>query len=81
MRNLKSSRSKPEQSDAFMMPVIGLIKTSRHAFSSTGGSLSRSQDLLLDDMIIFLTSAVVQTMRVENFVVESQHLQCMRCDM
>ena len=41
------------------MSVIGLIKTSRHAFSSTVGSGSRSQDLLGDDMIIFLTSAVV----------------------
>ena len=41
------------------MSVIGLIKTSRHAFSSTVGSGSRSQDLLGDDMVIFLTSAVV----------------------
>ena len=69
MRNLKSSGSKPEQSDAFIMSVIGLLKTSRHAFSSTGGSWSISQDLLLDDIIVFLTSAVVQTMRVENLVV------------
>ena len=42
-----------------MMYFIGLIKTSRHAFSSMVGSGSRSQDLLEDDMIIFLTSAVV----------------------
>ena len=62
------------------MSVIGLIKTSRHAFSSTVGSGSRSQNILGDDMIIFLTSAV-QTMRVENLVVESQHLQCLRCDL
>ena len=41
------------------MYVIGLIKTSRQAFSSTVGSGSRSQHLLGDDMIIFLTSAVV----------------------
>ena len=42
------------------MSVIGLIKTSRHAFSSMAGSGSRSQDLLGDDdMIIFLTSVVV----------------------
>ena len=57
--HLKSSGNKPEQSDAFIMSVIGLIKTSRHAFSSTVGSGSRSQHLLGDNMIIFLTSAVV----------------------
>ena len=56
---LQSSGNKPEQSDAFNMYVIGLVKTSQHAFSSTGGSGSRSHDLLGDDMIIFLTSAVV----------------------
>ena len=42
-----------------MMHVIGLIKTSRHAFSSMVGSRSISQDLLGEDMIIFLISAVV----------------------
>ena len=57
--HLKSSGNKPEQSDAFIMSVIGLIKMSRHAFSSMVGSGSRSQDLLGDDMIIFLTSVVV----------------------
>ena len=57
--HLKSSGNELEQSDAFMMSVIGLIKTFRHAFSSMVGSRSRSQDLLGDDMIIFLTSAVV----------------------
>ena len=41
------------------MSVIGLIKTSRHAFSSMVENGLRSQDLLGDDMIIFLTSAVV----------------------
>ena len=41
------------------MSVIGLIKRSRYAFSSMVGSGSRSQDLLGDDMIIFLTSVVV----------------------
>ena len=57
--HLKSSGNKPEQSDAFIISVIGLIKTSRHAFSSMVGSGSISQDLLGDDMIIFLTSVVV----------------------
>ena len=42
-----------------MMSVIGLINTSRHAFSSNVGIGSRSHDLLGDDMIIFLTSVVV----------------------
>ena len=42
-----------------MISVIDLINTSRHAFSSMVGSGSSSQDLLGDDMIIFLTSAVV----------------------
>ena len=56
---LKSLGNKPEQSDAFIMSVIGLIKTSRHAFNSMVGSGSRSQDLLGDDMIICLTSAVM----------------------
>ena len=42
-----------------MVSVIGLINTSRHAFSGMVGSGSRSQDLLGDNMIIFLTSAVV----------------------
>ena len=42
-----------------MMSVIGLINTSRLAFSSIVGSGSRSQDLLGDDITIFLTSAVV----------------------
>ena len=51
--HLKSSGNKPEQSDAFIISVIGLIKTSRHAFSSMVGSGSRSQDLFGDDMIIF----------------------------
>ena len=51
--HLKSSGNKPEQSDACIMSVIGLIKTSRHAFSSTVGSGSSQ------DMTIFLTSAVV----------------------
>ena len=41
------------------MSVIGLIKMSRHAFSSIVGSWLRSHDLLGDDMVIFLTSAVV----------------------
>ena len=57
--HLKSSGNKPEQSDAFVMSVIGLIKASRHVFSSMVGSGSKSQDLLGDDMIIFLTSVVV----------------------
>ena len=57
--HLKSSGNKLEHSDAFIMSVIGLIKTSRHAFSSTVGSLSRSQDFLGDDMVILFTSAVV----------------------
>ena len=57
--NLESSGNKPEHSDAFMMSVIGLIITSRHAFSSMVGSGSMSQDLLRDDMITFLSSAVV----------------------
>ena len=48
-----------EGSDAFMIYAIGLIKTSRHAFSSMVGSGSRTQDLLGDDRIIFLTSAIV----------------------
>ena len=39
--------------------VIGLIKTSRHAFSSTFGSESRLQDCLGDDVVIVLKSAVV----------------------
>ena len=56
---VKSSGNKPEQSDAFITFVIGLIKTSRHTFSSMVGSGSRSHDLLGDDMIIFLTSVVV----------------------
>ena len=47
-----SSGNKPEQSD-------GLMKTSRHAFSSMVGSGSRSQDLFGDYMIIFSTSVVV----------------------
>ena len=47
------------KSDAFIMSVIGLIKTSRHVFSSMVGSGSRSQDLLGDDMIIFFASAVM----------------------
>ena len=51
--------NKPERSDASMVSVIGLINTSRHAFRSMVGTGSRSQDLLGDDMIIFLTSAVV----------------------
>ena len=51
--HLKSSGNKSDQS------VIGLIKTSRHAFCSTVGSGSRPQDLLGDDLIIFRTSAVV----------------------
>ena len=42
-----------------MMSVIGLINTPRYAFRSMVGSGSRSQDLLGDDMIILLTSAVV----------------------
>ena len=42
-----------------MMSVIGLVNTSRHAFSNMVGIGSRSQDLLGDDMIIFLTSVVV----------------------
>ena len=67
------------------MYVIGLIQTSRHAFSNTVGSGSRSQDLLGDDMIIFLTSAVVAGSNDagsnENLVVKSQHLQCLRCDL
>ena len=42
-----------------MMSVIGLINASRYAFSSMIGSGSISQDLLGDDMIILLTSAVV----------------------
>ena len=50
--HLKSSGKQPERSDAFIMSVIGLIKTSRHAFCSVVGSGSRSQDLLRDDMII-----------------------------
>ena len=57
--HLKSSGNKPEQSDAFIMSVIGILKTSKHAFNSMVGSGSRSQDLLGDDMIIFLTSVVV----------------------
>ena len=56
-----------------MMSVVGLINTSRHAFSSMVGSGSISQDLLEDDMIEQLW--LVQTMRVENLVVDSQHLQ------
>ena len=42
-----------------MMSVIGLINTSMHAFSSMVGFGSGSQDLIGDDMIIFLTSVVV----------------------
>ena len=42
-----------------MMYVTGIINTSRHAFNSMVGSGSRSQDLLGDDKIIFLTSVVV----------------------
>ena len=42
-----------------MMYVIGLINTSRHAFSSMVGTGSMSQDLLGDDMIIFLISVAV----------------------
>ena len=42
-----------------MIFVIGLINTSRHAFSSMVGIGSRSHDLLGDDMMIFLTSVVV----------------------
>ena len=57
--HLNSSGNKPEQSDAFIMYVIGLIKTSRHAFSNTVGNGPRSHDLRGDDIIIFLTSAVV----------------------
>ena len=53
--HLKSSGDMPEHRDAFIMSVIGAIKTSRHAFNSTVGSGSKSQDLLGDDMIIFLT--------------------------
>ena len=47
------------------------------------GSGSRSQDLLGDDIIIFLTSTVVAGSNdaVENVVVESKHLQCMGCDL
>ena len=42
------------------MYVIGLIKRSRHAFSSMVGRGSRSQGLRGDDIIIIiLTSAVV----------------------
>ena len=55
----KSSGNKPERSEAFIMSVIGLINTSLHAFNSMVGSGSIPQDLLGDDMIIFLTSAVV----------------------
>ena len=54
LRTVKSSGNKPEQSYAFMTYAIGLIKTSRHAFSSMVGSGSRSQDLLGDDIIILL---------------------------
>ena len=57
--HLKYSGNKPEQSDAFIMSVIGIIKASRHASNSMVGSGSRSQDLLGDDMVIFLTSVVV----------------------
>ena len=49
----------PERSDAFVMYVIGIINTSRHAFNSMVGRGSRSQGVLGDDMVIFLTSAVV----------------------
>ena len=42
-----------------MISVIGLINTSRHAFSSMVGIGSRSHDLLGDHMMIFLTSVVV----------------------
>ena len=42
-----------------MMSVFCLISTSRHAFKSMVWSGSRSQDLLRNDMIIVLTSAIV----------------------
>ena len=42
-----------------MMSVIGLINMSTHAFMSIVGSASRSQDLLGNNMIISLTSAIV----------------------
>ena len=42
-----------------MMSVIGLIDSSIYAFRSMVGSGSRSQDLLGDNMIICLTSAIV----------------------
>ena len=41
------------------MFVICLINASMHAFRSMVGRVSISQDLLGDDMIICLTSAVV----------------------
>ena len=81
--HLKSSRNKPEQSDVFIIYVIGLIKTSRHVFSSMVGSGSRSQDLVGDNMIIFSLQRLwlVKTMRIRNLVVERQHLQCLGCDL
>ena len=42
-----------------MMFVFGLINTPRHAFRSMVGNGSRSQDLLGNDMILFLTSVIV----------------------
>ena len=41
------------------MYIIGIINTSWHAFRSMVGGGSRSQDLLGDDMIIFLISLIV----------------------
>ena len=56
---LKSSRNKPEHSDAFIISVIGLSNVSRQTFSSTVSSGSRSQDLFGEDIIIFFTSSTV----------------------
>ena len=57
-----------------------IINPSRHAFSRMVGSGLRAQDLLGDDMIIFLILAAV-TMRVENLVADNQRLQYLEYDL
>ena len=55
MVHLKSEGTVPEEREAFMMVVIGLIRISMFSFNMLVGMGSKSHDFVPEDRIIFLT--------------------------